>query len=117
MSGTPFHCAPVRPGHRAPRRSTSFGLVLLRTRFARIVLARRSPVAFQLLWMLALSAGALALGRVPLYGAFVAGISVAIADDSIAASAPGDDPLFFLGFLAFACLAIVSLVMLAGAWT
>jgi Kef-type K+ transport system membrane component KefB len=103
-------------------------------------LARRSPVAFQLLWMLALSAGALALGLVPLYGAFVAGISVAIADDSIADSAPGDhappdrntltgisfgffipvyfaiiglrldlihhfDPLFFLGFLVFACLA------------
>ena len=41
-------------------------------------LARRSPVAFQLLWMLALSAAALALGLVPLYGAFVAGITVAI---------------------------------------
>jgi K+:H+ antiporter len=46
-------------------------------------LARRSPVAFQLLWMLALSAGALALGLVPLYGAFVAGTAVAVSDDSL----------------------------------
>lgn len=45
-------------------------------------LARRYPVAFQLLWMLALSAGALALGLVPLYGAFVAGITVAVATAS-----------------------------------
>jgi Kef-type K+ transport system membrane component KefB len=44
-------------------------------------LARWSPVAFQLLWMLALSAGALALGLVPLYGAFVAGITVAVATE------------------------------------
>ncbi len=44
-------------------------------------LAARSPVALQLLWMLALSAGALALGLVPLYGAFVAGIAVGVADD------------------------------------
>lgn len=45
-------------------------------------LARRSPVAFQLMWMLGLSAGALALGLVPLYGAFVAGITVAVATES-----------------------------------
>src|SRR5690242_11136725 len=48
------------------------------------VLARRSPVAFQLLWMLALSAAALAVGLVPLYGAFTAGLAVAVADDSLA---------------------------------
>jgi Kef-type K+ transport system membrane component KefB len=48
------------------------------------VLARRSPVAFQLLWMLALSAAALALGVVPLYRAFTAGLAVAVADDNLA---------------------------------
>jgi Kef-type K+ transport system membrane component KefB len=48
------------------------------------VLARRSPVAFQLLWMLSLSAAALTLGLVPLYGAFAAGIAVAVADESLA---------------------------------
>jgi Kef-type K+ transport system membrane component KefB len=96
------------------------------------VLARRSPVAFQLLWMLALSAAALALGLVPLYGAFVAGIAVAVADDSLVVRDRNAlsgisfgffvpvyfaliglkldlvhhfSPLFFLGFLAFACVA------------
>ena len=95
-------------------------------------LARRSLVAFQLLWMLALSAAALALGLVPLYGAFVAGVAVAVADDSLVMRDRNAlsrvsfgffipvyfaligikldlihhfDPLFFLGFLAFACLA------------
>jgi Kef-type K+ transport system membrane component KefB len=103
-------------------------------------LARRSPVAFQLLWMLALSAAALALGLVPLYGAFVAGISVAVGDDPAAGPAGNGatgqdrnalaavsfgffipiyfaiiglqldlihyfDPIFFVGFLAFACVA------------
>jgi Kef-type K+ transport system membrane component KefB len=96
------------------------------------VLARRSPVAFQLLWMLGLSAAALALGLVPLYGAFVAGIAVAVADDSLVVRDRNAlsgisfgffvpvyfaliglkldlvhhfSPLFFLGFLAFACVA------------
>src|SRR5450755_4110172 len=45
-------------------------------------LAVRSPVGFQMVWMLALSAGALSLGLVPLYGAFVAGIAVAVANDT-----------------------------------
>jgi Kef-type K+ transport system membrane component KefB len=49
------------------------------------VLTRRSPVAFQLLWMMSLSAAALALGLVPLYGAFTAGIAVAVTDDGLAA--------------------------------
>jgi Kef-type K+ transport system membrane component KefB len=49
------------------------------------ILTRRSPVAFQLLWMMSLSAAALALGLVPLYGAFTAGIAVAISDQSLAA--------------------------------
>jgi Kef-type K+ transport system membrane component KefB len=96
------------------------------------VLARRSPVAFQLIWMLTLSAGALALGIVPLYGAFVAGITVAVANggeivqerNALAGISFGVfipiyfaviglqldlihhfDVLFFLGFLAFACVA------------
>ena len=45
--------------------------------------AGRSPVAFQLLWMLSLSAIALGLGLVPLYGALVAGIAVGMADESL----------------------------------
>jgi Kef-type K+ transport system membrane component KefB len=110
-------------------------------------LARRSPVAFQLMWMLSLSAGALALGLVPLYGAFVAGIAVSVAgasaDGSEDASADVQDRnalagisfgffipiyfaligiqldlihhfdvLFFLGFLAFACVAKAASVYL-----
>jgi Kef-type K+ transport system membrane component KefB len=102
-------------------------------------LARRSPVAFQLLWMLALSAGALALGLVPLYGAFVAGITVAMANDgeivqernALARVSFGFfipvyfaliglqldlihhfDVLFFIGFLAFACVAKAASVYL-----
>ena len=97
------------------------------------VLARRSPVAFQLLWMLALSAAALAVGLVPLYGAFTAGLAVAVADDSLAGRQDRNalagisfgffvpvyfalvgvqldllhhfNPLFFLGFLVFGCAA------------
>jgi Kef-type K+ transport system membrane component KefB len=102
-------------------------------------LARRSPVAFQLLWMLALSAGALALGLVPLYGAFVAGITIAVATEG--EIVPERNALegvsfgffipiyfaiigiqldlihhfavmFFLGFLAFACVAKAASVYL-----
>jgi Kef-type K+ transport system membrane component KefB len=103
------------------------------------VLARRSPVAFQFLWMLSLSAAALALGLVPLYGAFVAGIAVAVADDSLAVRDRNAlagvsfgffipvyfaligiqldlihhfDPAFFVGFLAFACVAKAASVYL-----
>jgi Kef-type K+ transport system membrane component KefB len=102
-------------------------------------MARRSPVAFQLLWMLSLSAGALVLGLVPLYGAFVAGITVAVADDSLVVRDRNAlagisfgffipvyfaiigikldlihhfDPLFFLGFLAVACVAKAASVYL-----
>jgi Kef-type K+ transport system membrane component KefB len=102
-------------------------------------LARRSPVAVQLLWMLALSAGALALGLVPLYGAFVAGLTVAMATEG--EIVPEHNALtgvsfgffipiyfaliglqldlihhfavlFFLGFLAFACVAKAASVYL-----
>jgi Kef-type K+ transport system membrane component KefB len=102
-------------------------------------LARRSPVAFQLMWMLALSAGALALGLVPLYGAFVAGVTVAVANNgevvqernALAGVSFGFfipiyfaiigiqlnlihhfDVVFFLGFLAFACVAKAASVYL-----
>jgi K+:H+ antiporter len=104
------------------------------------VLARRSPVAFQALWMLALSAAALALGLVPLYGAFAAGIAVAVADDSLAGQ-PGRNalagissgffvpvyfaligiqldlvhhfsPLFFASFFTLACVAKAASVYL-----
>ena len=102
-------------------------------------LMRRSPVAVQLLWMLTLSAGALALGLVPLYGAFVAGITVAVATDGefvrernaltrvsfgffipiyfaiigIQLDLIDDfDVVFFLGFLAFACVAKAASVYL-----
>jgi Kef-type K+ transport system membrane component KefB len=95
-------------------------------------MARCSPIAGQLLWMLALSAAALALGLVPLYGAFVAGITVAMATgdevvperNALAGVSFGFfipvyfaiigiqldlihhfAVLFFLGFLAFACAA------------
>jgi Kef-type K+ transport system membrane component KefB len=91
-----------------------------------------SKVAVQLVWMLSLSAAALALGLIPLYGAFVAGIAVASTNRTLTVSdgnalAPMSfgffipiyfaliglsldlihhfDPLFFLGFLAFACAA------------
>ncbi len=104
------------------------------------VLARRSPIAFQLLWMLALSAAALSLGLVPLYGAFTAGLAVAVADDSLAGQADRSaltgisfgffipvyfaligiqldllhhfNVLFFLGFLAFGCAAKAASVYL-----
>jgi Kef-type K+ transport system membrane component KefB len=104
------------------------------------VLARRSPVAFQLLWLLSLSAAALVLGLVPLYGAFAAGIAVAVADDSLAGQPDRNaltgvsfgffipiyfaligiqldlihhfDPLFFGGFLVFACIAKAASVYL-----
>jgi len=104
------------------------------------VLARRSPVAFQLLWMLVLSAAALALGLVPLYGAFTAGIAVAVADDSLGVRPDRNalagisfgffipvyfaligiqldlihhfNVLFFAGFLVFACIAKAASVYL-----
>ena len=91
-----------------------------------------SPIVLQLVWLLTLSAAALALGLVPLYGAFVAGIAVASADESLVVrerDALADvsfaffipiyfaivgikldlihhfDAPFFLGFLVFACVA------------
>jgi Kef-type K+ transport system membrane component KefB len=104
------------------------------------VLARRSLVAFQLLWMLTLSAAALALGLVPLYGAFTAGLAVAVADGSLAVRQDRNaltgisfgffipayfaliglqldllhhfNPLFFLGFLVFGCAAKAASVYL-----
>jgi Kef-type K+ transport system membrane component KefB len=89
-------------------------------------------IVLQLVWLLTLSAAALALGLAPLYGAFVAGIAVASADQSLVVrerDALADvsfaffipiyfavvgikldlihhfDAPFFLGFLVFACIA------------
>ena len=91
-----------------------------------------SAVAVQLVWMIGLSAAALALGLVPLYGAFVAGVAVASTNRGLTvtdgnALAPISfgvfipiyfaliglsldlihhfAPLFFLAFLTFACIA------------
>jgi Kef-type K+ transport system membrane component KefB len=91
-----------------------------------------SPIVLQLVWLVTLSAAALALGLVPLYGAFVAGIAVASADQSLVVrerDALSDvsfaffipiyfavvgikldlihhfDAPFFVGFLVFACIA------------
>jgi len=50
-----------------------------------------------LLWMLSLSASALVLGLVPLYGAFTAGIAVAVADDSLTVR-PGRNALTGISF-------------------
>jgi Kef-type K+ transport system membrane component KefB len=104
------------------------------------VLTRRSPVALQMLWMLSLSAAALALGLVPLYGAFTAGIAVAVTGDGLGGQ-PDCNALtgisfgffipvyfaligvrldlihhfslpFFAGFLVFACIAKAASVYL-----
>jgi Kef-type K+ transport system membrane component KefB len=104
------------------------------------VLTRRSPVALQMLWMLSLSAAALALGLVPLYGAFTAGIAVAVTGDGLGGQ-PDRNALtgisfgffipvyfaligvrldlihhfslpFFAGFLVFACIAKAASVYL-----
>jgi Kef-type K+ transport system membrane component KefB len=93
-----------------------------------------SPVAFQLIFMLAACCGCVFLGIQPFFGAFVAGIAagsatrdpdpveegarVAVTQFAFAFFIPvyfavvglqldllhGFDPLFFLGYLAFACL-------------
>ena len=104
--------------------------LLLDSRLAKA--AGGNPIVLQLVWLLTLSAAALALGLVPLYGAFVAGIAVASSDHSLVVrerDALSDvsfaffipvyfavvgikldlihhfDAPFFLGFLAFACVA------------
>ena len=101
---------------------------LLLTRFN--VVKLRSPIGFQLIFMMAMAGGALALSIVPLFGAFVAGIVASTARGQHAVSARASitnfsmaffvpvyfaivglkldlvhhfAPLFFLGFLAFGC--------------
>jgi Kef-type K+ transport system membrane component KefB len=96
------------------------------------VVAVRSPLAFQVLWLLLCCATAVALGLAPLFGALVAGVVSATDRDEEAAAARatvssfgfatliplyfavvgarldlfnGFEPLFFLGFLGFACVA------------
>ena len=111
---------------------------LLETRANLVV--KRSPIGFQLVVMLTLSATCLLLGIVPLFGAFLAGIIVATAPGQRDADAReelshvslgffipayfaivglqldligGFDLVFFLGFLAFACLAKAASVFAA----
>jgi Kef-type K+ transport system membrane component KefB len=99
-------------------------------RARRNLIKRRNPVAFQLVWMLSLAAASLALGIVPMLGAFLAGIAVAAVPGARAQLAREDiaafsfaffvplyfaivgvrldllnhfDPAFFVVFLAFAC--------------
>jgi Kef-type K+ transport system membrane component KefB len=94
------------------------------------VIGRRSPIAFQLLWMFAFSLAALLLGIVPIFGAFIAGIATYGDRDKVARDARDAissfgfsflipiyfavvgvkldllhdfDIVFFVGFLAFAC--------------
>ena len=101
---------------------------LLRHKFN--VIGRRSPIAFQLLWMFAFSLAALLLGIVPIFGAFIAGVATygdrheGARDARAAISSFGFsflipiyfavvgvkldllhdfDVAFFVGFLAFAC--------------
>jgi Kef-type K+ transport system membrane component KefB len=95
------------------------------------VLHRASPIAFQLVFMLVLAGLAAFLGVAPIFGALVAGILAGdlrgkdlearqtIASVSTAVAVPlyfavvglrldlvgAFEPLFFLGFLAYACLA------------
>lgn len=104
------------------------------------VFTRLSVVAVQMLWMLSLSAAALALGLVPLYGAFTAGIAVAVTGGGLAAQHDRNaltgisfgffiplyfaligirldlihhfSPLFSAGFLVFACVAKAASVYL-----
>jgi K+:H+ antiporter len=105
------------------------------------VIGRRSPIAFQLLWMLAFALAALLLGIVPIFGAFIAGLAThgdrhadarearaAIASFAFAFLIPvyfavvgakldllhDFDVVFFLGFLAFAC-AVKAASVFAGA--
>jgi Kef-type K+ transport system membrane component KefB len=101
---------------------------LLRHKFN--VIGRRSPIAFQLLWMFAFSLAALLLGIVPIFGAFIAGVATygdrheGARDARAAISSFGFsflipiyfavvgvklnllhdfDVVFFVGFVAFAC--------------
>ena len=101
---------------------------LLRHKFN--VIGRRSPIAFQLLWMFAFALAALLLGIVPIFGAFIAGIATcgdrhvdaraaraAISSFGFSFLIPiyfavvgvkldllhDFDVVFFVGFLAFAC--------------
>jgi Kef-type K+ transport system membrane component KefB len=105
------------------------------------VIGRRSPIAFQLLWMLVFALAALLLGIVPIFGAFIAGLAThgdrhqgardardAISSFGFAFLIPiyfavvgvkldllhDFDVVFFLGFLAFAC-AVKAASVFAGA--
>jgi len=115
---------------------------LLRFRFN--VVKRGSAVAFQIVFMLAVTMVAVALDVVPLFGAFVAGIVVGSAEGTAGAESAretirsfsfaffiplyfaivglrldlldGFEPLFFLLFLVVACVAKYASVWLGARW-
>ncbi|HJR97361.1 MAG TPA: cation:proton antiporter [Actinomycetota bacterium] len=115
---------------------------LLRFRFN--VVKRGSPIAFQIVFMLAATVLAVSLDVVPLFGAFVAGIVVGSAEGTTGAEAAretirgfsfaffiplyfaivglrldllhGFEPLFFVLFLAVACLVKFVSVWTAARW-
>ena len=108
------------------------------------VVKRGSAIAFQIVFMLTVTAIAVALDVVPLFGAFVAGIVVGSAEGTTGAEAAretirnfsfaffiplyfaivglrldlldGFEPLFFLLFLAVACLAKFASVWVGARW-
>jgi Kef-type K+ transport system membrane component KefB len=102
----------------------------VRSRFAGVW--KSNPVAYQLLFLLLATLACIALGVTAMFGAFLAGIVTSSVDDTTAAAARGAikdfsfaffipvyfavvglqldlvhhfDPLFFLWFTAFACVA------------
>jgi len=115
---------------------------MLRFRFN--VVKRGSAVAFQIVFMLAVTMIAVALDVVPLFGAFVAGIVVGSAEGTAGAEAAretirsfsfaffiplyfaivglrldlldGFEPLFFLLFLVVACVAKYASVWIGARW-
>jgi len=115
---------------------------LLRFRFN--VVKRGSPIAFQIVFMLAATVLALSFDVVPLFGAFIAGIVVGSAEGTTGAEAAratirgfsfaffiplyfaivglrldllhGFEPLFFLLFLSVACIVKFASVWAAARW-
>jgi Kef-type K+ transport system membrane component KefB len=80
---------------------------LLRSRYN--LVRRRSPVAFQLTVMLAMSCACLLLSIVPMFGAFVAGIVVATSPGEHAAIARSEMGRFALGVFIPVYFAVVGL--------
>lgn len=80
---------------------------VLRSRYN--LVRRRSPLAFQLTVMLAMSCACLLLSIVPMFGAFLAGIVVATSPREHAAAARSEMGRFALGFFIPVYFAVVGL--------